>query len=134
VAGRVPVVQVDSIDAAGRALTAQWPQAPDLPDVPAEHVMACCMKSVKDKRVACVLLRTGDAADAAPVTLVVGDASDVRGTRSGERVITRDGVRYHVESADAVTMVSAERDGRWVCLMGELPAERLVDLAAQMRF
>src|SRR5438067_51348 len=55
VAGRTPVVQVDSIEEAGRALSREWPQSPGLPAIPREHVMACCMTSVKDKKVACVL-------------------------------------------------------------------------------
>src|SRR4051794_18582028 len=55
VAGKAPAVQVDSIEAANRILAGNHPQFPALPGMPADHVMACCMRSVKDKKVACVL-------------------------------------------------------------------------------
>jgi hypothetical protein len=31
-------------------------------------------------------------------------------------------------------MVMTERQGRWVCLIGELSAERLMDVVDQLRF
>ncbi|MDB5296844.1 MAG: hypothetical protein JWO31_2827 [Phycisphaerales bacterium] len=31
-------------------------------------------------------------------------------------------------------MVMAEWDGRWVCLIGGVPAERLTDLATKLKF
>src|SRR5438552_13584585 len=39
VSGRTQVMQVDSIEAANRALAAQWPQSPAVPNVPQDHVM-----------------------------------------------------------------------------------------------
>ena len=128
VSGRTPVIQVDSIEAASRALAADWPQSPNLPGMPREHVMACCMKSVRDKRMACVLLK----AEGVPVTMAVARAADMRLPASPTR--TRGGVTYHVQSVGRLNMVMAERQGRWVCLIAELPVERLMDFADQLRF
>ena len=122
------LMQVASIDAANSALSKDWPDSPQIPGVPPEHVMACCMKSVKSKKVACVLLKN----DNVPVTMTVANAADMRLPASP--TIQRGGVTYHVQSEGALNMVMTEHHGRWVCLMGELPAERLIDLAAKMQF
>ena len=128
VLGKTPVMQVDSIEAANRALAAQSPDSPQVPGIPAQHVMACCMKSVKNKKVACVLLKD----DGVPVTMTVANASDMRTPKSP--TATRNGVIYNVESVGSLEMVMTQRNGRWICLIGELPAERLMDLAAKLQF
>ncbi len=128
VSGEVAATQVDSIEAANQVLTAKWPQSPQLPDVPQDHVMACCMKSVKDKRLACVLLKR----DGVPVTMTVANDSDMKLPKSP--TVDHGGVTYHVQSFEQTNMVMTERGGRWVCLISELPAERLMDIAQKLRF
>jgi hypothetical protein len=128
VSGKVAVMQVDSIDAANKALSSQWPEGPGVPGVPENHVMACCMKSVKDKKVACVLLKR----EGVPVTMTVANASDMQLPTSP--TISRNGISYHVQSSGKLNMVMTERQGRWVCLIGALGGERLMDLADQLQF
>jgi len=128
VSGQVPVMQVDSIEAANRMLGAQSPGAPALPQVPREHVMACCMKSVHDKKMACLLFRD----EGVPITLAVANASDMK--LPPAQVVSRGGASYRVQAVGDLHMVMTERDGRWLCLIGQLPAERLMDVAAQVRF
>jgi hypothetical protein len=128
VSGKTPVVQVDSIDAANRELTRQWPDSPALPNVPQQHVMACCMKSVKNKRVACVLLKSRET----PVTLTVANASDIK--RPDTPGVEHGGVTYHVQSTGKLNMVTTRRNDRWICLIAELPADQLKELAARLQF
>jgi hypothetical protein len=128
VSGRTPVTQVDSIDAANKLLAAESRQCPEVPAVPREHVMACCMKSVKNRKVACVVLKS----EGVPVTMVVANASDMRSPRSAG--VVQNGMTYNVESVGRLSMVMTERHGRWVCLIGETPPERLMDLAAKLEF
>jgi hypothetical protein len=128
VSGRVPAMQVDSIDEANRMLSTQWPEAPGVPGVPADHVMACCMKSVKDKKVACVLLKR----EGVPVTMTVANASDMQLPKSPK--VIRNGATYHVQSSGKLNMVMTERQGRWICLIGETASEGLMDLADQLQF
>jgi len=128
VSGRIPVMQVDSIEAANRMLNSQSPDAPTLPQVPQSHVMACCMKSVHDKKMACVLLRD----DGEPITLAVANGSDMK--LAPAPVVSRNGVSYRVQSVGKLHMVMTERDGRWLCLISQLPADRLIDDAARVRF
>jgi hypothetical protein len=128
VSGKVPAMQVDSIDAANKALSSQWPEGPSVPGVPENHVMACCMKSVKDKKVACVLLKR----EGVPVTMTVANAADMQLPKSP--TVSRNGISYHVQSSGTLNMVMTERQGRWICLIGELGGERLMDLADQLQF
>jgi hypothetical protein len=129
VAGRVPVTRVETIDEANRVLVAQWPASPGIPDAPQAHVMVCCMKSVKNKQVACVLLKGEDA----PITMAVANAADVKVPPSSS-TITHGGATYHVQSSGAINMVSTERNGRLVCLIGQVSAERLMDIATKLSF
>ena len=128
VSGKTPAVQVDSIEAANKVLAGEHPHFPALPDMPADHVMACCMTSVKDKKVACVLMKQ----EGVPLSLMVARGQDMRAPTSP--VTVHDGVRYHIQSSGKLNMVMTERHGRWVCLIGELPSERLMEVAAQLQF
>ncbi|HZL38569.1 MAG TPA: hypothetical protein VFC78_24890 [Tepidisphaeraceae bacterium] len=130
VSGKIPVMQVDSIDAANRMLNQQTPGAPALPQMPREHVMACCMKSVHDKKMACLLLKDKEAG--IPITLAVANAADMQ--LPPAEVITRAGISYRVQTVGELHMVMTERQGRWLCLIGQLPAERLMDVAGKVRF
>ncbi|MDB5357362.1 MAG: hypothetical protein JWN24_3815 [Phycisphaerales bacterium] len=128
VSGKIPVMQVSSIDAANRMLNQEAPGAPSLPQLPDSHVMACCMKSVHNKKMACVLLKD----EGAPVTLAVASAADMKLPTAP--VQSRNGVEYRVQHVGDLSMVMTERNGKWLCLIGPMPAERLMDLAAQVRF
>ena len=135
VSGRVPVMEVDTLEEAGRMLTGKTAAAPSLPTLrqqgasqPAAHVMACCMKSVGDKKVACVLLKT----EGVPITMAVADAKDMRLPKSA--TLVRDGATYHVQSTGPLNMVMTEREGRWVCMMAELSVDRLISIASALKF
>jgi hypothetical protein len=128
VAGRVPVTRVDSIQDANKVLAAQWAESPKMPNMPEDHVMACCMRSVKNRKMACALLR----GDGEPVSMTVANASDMKTPTSP--VITHNGIDYHVQSVGTLNMVMTQRNGRWVCLIAKLPKDRLMDLAASLQF
>lgn len=127
VSGKTPILAVDSIDAANRALSD--PSGHGAASVPQEHVMACCMKTIKNKRVACVLLKT----EGVPVTLSVASATDMKLPKN-TTTIQEGGHTYHVQASGKLNMVMGDQHGRWVCLIGELPSQRLAELASQLRF
>jgi hypothetical protein len=129
-ANRIAVTKVDSIEEAGRVLSQANAKSPALPAEPPEaHVMACCMKSIQHKDVACVLLQT---AGGTPITMSVARGADMRPCPGP--AVTRDGVTYHTHAVGTLNMVMTERGGRWVCLIAELPADQLIDLACRLRF
>jgi hypothetical protein len=120
---------VRSIEDANQKLAEQWNKSVQIPDVPNEHVMSCCIKTIEDKRVACVLLNCDGQV---PVTMTIAKASDMQCPSTD--VVMHGGVHYHVHHAGKLNMVMTERDGRWICLSGELPAEQLMDLTGAIRF
>jgi hypothetical protein len=128
VSGRIPVMQVASIEQANRMLNEQSPGAPTLPQVPDSHVMACCMKSVQNKKMACVLLKD----QGVPITLAVARAADMK--LAPAPVMSRNGIDYRVQKVGDLSMVMTEHNGKWLCLIGQVSAERLMDVAAQVRF
>jgi hypothetical protein len=130
VSGKAGAAPVNSIAEANKALKHQWENGVELPNVPSGHAMMCCMRSVEDKRVACVLLKNEGGV---PVTMCVARAMDMR-VPHGQRVI-KAGLEFHVQTAkDGLSMVTTERGGRWICLMGALPSDRLVDIGTAIEF
>jgi hypothetical protein len=128
VSGRTTVTRVDSVAAANKMLAGQWESSPQIPNIPAQYVMACCMRSVKNKKVACILLED----NGGPVTMTVAKASDMRSPTSP--TVNRGGVTYHVQAVGRLNMVMIERNDRWICLMGRVSNDRLMDLAGQLQF
>ncbi len=118
------VSAVDSIEAANKALADHSSGASPMPD----HMMACCMKSLARKQVACVLMKIEGSA----VTISVAKASDMKLPQS--ETISRGGQMYHVQNSGKLNMVMTQKQERWICLIGELPAGRLAELAEQIRF
>jgi hypothetical protein len=131
VSGNAPATQATSIAEANQKLKHQWDHGGlELPRVPTSHVMTCCMRSVEDKRVACVLLKTQSGI---PVTMAVAKAMDMK-VPHGQRVI-RGGSEFHVQAGTGgLNMVSTERGGRWICLIGSLPTDDLIDIGAAIEF
>jgi hypothetical protein len=122
------IMHVNSIDEAAKALEGSVTGSMQLPEPSNGQVMACCMKSIRDKKIACVLLET----DNKLVTLSVAKGSDMRLPNAPS--VERDGTKFFVQSYGSLNMVSANRQGHWLCLMGEVPSERLVQLGAQLQF
>lgn len=128
VGGKGTMMRVDSVDAAKRALAGQWAHSPGLPELPERQVMACCLRQMDNKKVACVLLNDGGV----PVSLMVADGNEVRSGRAS--TVTRDGATYEVSASAELNMVMTKRDGRWVCVIGERSVDRLIDLSKGLQF
>ena len=132
-ANRIAVTKVDSIEEAGRVLSRADSKSPSLPQppdsAPEAHVMACCMKSIQNKNVACVLLQS---AGGTPITMSVARSGDMRPSPGAG--VRRGDVTYQTHSVGPLNMVMTERNGRMVCLMAELPSDQLIDLASRLRF
>ena len=90
--------------------------------------MTCCMKSVKNKKMACLLIQRENV----PISLMVAHSQDMRSPDCPMQ--TRNGIQYRVQASGKFNMVMTERQGRWICLIGELSVDRLMDVADQLRF
>jgi hypothetical protein len=119
---------VTTIDQANRFISSEWSSAPALPAPPTDHLMSCCVHDLKSRKVACVLLNLGDQ----PVTMVVAKSQDV--CCADGRTIERSGRTYTVHEVNGLQMVNLREHGRYVCLMGRVPLESLLDIADKLRF
>ncbi|HVS72754.1 MAG TPA: hypothetical protein VHQ47_15975 [Phycisphaerae bacterium] len=128
VSGRIATMKVDSIGEANKAIAAMVGNFPQLSEPPETHTMACCMRNVGNKQVACVLLNDG----ATPVTMTVARTQDVRTPSTAP--ITHDGQLYYVQSFDNLNMVMFNRRQHWICLIGALSPEKLMDLSSGFKF
>lgn len=121
----IEVTPVRDIAAANRMIAAQWAEAPSLPEV-SLPARACCLHHLGGRPVAAVQLEHPDG----PVTMVVARANDLR--LPPGRVVEHAGQRFTVHEHDGVTMVMTHDENRWLCVMGDLPEQDLVELAARV--
>ena len=128
VAGKTPSASVASIDEANKVLSATATDGPGFPAVPDEHVHACCVKNLKNVKVACVLMKS----DGAFITMAVAHADEVKMPHG--QVVVKNGLTFHVQTIGKVQMVTLQRSGRHICLMSELPAEKLIELGTKLKF
>lgn len=129
VGGTSSVMRVNSIEEAERALASELPESSGASGMPEDHVMACCLRRIEGKKISCVLLND----ESVPVSLMVADGGEVKSSRTATTTV-RGGLTYQVESSGDLNMVMTKRDGRWVCLIGARPVERLIELSGSMRF
>ncbi len=126
--GKIATMKVDSMDEANKAIAAMVGNFPQLSEPPETHTMACCMRNVGDKKVACVLLNNGNT----PVTLTVAKTEDVK--KPGGTPTVREGQTFYVQTFDKLNMVMCNRQQHWICLIGELPPDKLMELSGGLKF
>lgn len=127
VSGHPGMMMVDSMQAASAALARRWSHAPALPDMPDENVTACCVHHMGRKKMACVSMTV----DGVPLTMAVADSAEI--TVPAGHTIERNGVSWRVDSCKGVNMAMTQRNGRWLCFMGRLPVDRLIEVGGQLR-
>lgn len=126
VSGKVHTMPVDSVQEVNDAFAAFGKNGVKI-EAPQMAVMSCCMQQVGSRQVYCVLMKE----EGVPVTLTIADAGAVEGAKSP--AVMHKGAEFHVEVSGELTMVTTERGGRRVCLIGALPAERLMGLAEGLK-
>lgn len=123
---------VAGIEEANRVIAGEWSDAPPLPMTSEvdERIHACCLHDFKNRKVVCVLMRDSDNTS---ITMVVARAQDVKPAQIGTAV-HRNGRKYMVHNSNGLSMVMVEGSGKYVCLMGKLPIERLLTIADGLSF
>lgn len=128
VSGAPDAEVVDSMSAAERAIKRRWTHCPRLPELTSGKVMSCHVHESRCKRLSCLCIQI----DGQTVTLAVAHPSDMR--LPDAPFVSRDGIRYFVQSHGNTNIVIADRNGVWLCLIAALPSERLIETAAALRF
>lgn len=123
-----PSMAVSSIDAANFRITNQWAKAPALPTHVPGEVASCCLRHLHGVPVASVHLNYQNHA----ISLLVAYTRMIASPMG--QIIYRDGRQFVVTSHDRLRMVMTHHDTRWLCVVGDLPQSRLVDVVAAIRF
>lgn len=121
-------VPVSTIDEANQRIAAEWATAPTIPAPVDAAVKSCCLHLVKSTKVVCVSLDYEGRA----VTLVVAHGKDL--CSADGQIITRGQKQFMGHEMNGLMMVMTEHEGRWLCVMGQVPIERLADLAEGIEF
>lgn len=127
ISGEEGAVIVNSMASVQRILTDRWTQCPRLPDCQFGQVKSCHVHQHAGKRLACVEMTV----DGQTLTLAVASAADMRLPEAP--TVSRNGDDYRIQSSGGVNIVVTRRRNLWICLMGELPVDLLVDVAASLR-
>lgn len=122
VSGQIPMTRVGSIREASDLIARDWPDAPSLPTLPVDHDLACCLKDFEGRRVVCLVFED----DGTPISVVVASRKSLKSSHTPTAAV--------VHTSGAVNMVMKERDGRFICVMGKVPASRLLQLAEGFQF
>ena len=128
VGGKIPSVQVASIDDVNKAFNAFQCGAPMMTASGDVQPRCCCVGKLGNKKVPCIMLN----GDKVPVTMALVDAGDVK--LAGATTMTHNGETFHITSHGGMNLVVVERNNHAVCIVGALPTDQLIALADQVKF
>ena len=117
----IPLTDVKVIQAEIRR---QWADSPAIPNAGVK-AHACCVKKMKDARMAFILLDV----EKTQVTMAIAKSKDVDCPPGDVRM--SGGMSWCVQKVGELTMVMTEQGTRWICLTGDLPAEKLMEIASK---
>jgi hypothetical protein len=127
--GKSDLVAATNVAEATGNLQRLWSGMPSLPEPTVGQITATCLHNVADRDVACLRLEF----KGRPITMVVGHSREIV-CSAEHRQVSLDGRTYMVHDRDGVRMVMITRQGRWVCLMGDLDVDELMQVADGLRF
>lgn len=121
-----PHHSVSSVEEANQLLADQSAGFVKLPPLPG-LMQSCCLHDLDGETLTCALIeRNGEL-----ITVAIAPAGDLHAPQ-GE-VLERDGRTYNIHRANGITMVMTTEAERWLCVMGEIDSETLMDVASQIK-
>jgi hypothetical protein len=120
----VHLVTVANVLEANCRCSELWENAPAIPELAGAQIRCCCVEDFARCRAACLHFEY----DGAPVTMAV--TRDAQLDAPGATVIHQEGRQYTVGTLGRYEILDVSRRGRSICLVSELPRDRLLQLAA----
>ena len=125
--GLAPHLKVSSVDEANQLLADQSNGVVPVPELPGV-MMSCCLHQHAGTTLTCALIER----DGQLITVAIADGAKLHSPQG--KTITRNGRQYIAHTANGINMVMAHEGNRWLCVMGEVDFEQLVELAAAIKF
>lgn len=128
--GQLNLKPYATIEDANRGIIDQVANTQVLPDeLENARVQSCCLTDVQGELAALALLQIKDT----PVTLVVARAANFGAHGEGHQ-FEIDGRMFHGHEKSGIPMMMANREDRWLCVMGHLDYQQLAEIAAKIDF
>jgi hypothetical protein len=120
-----PYLRVSSVDEANQLLSQQASGAVPLPTLP-DEVHSCCLHQLAGATLSCVLIERDDQL----ITITVADGAAVYSPKG--KVLKRNGREFISHSANGVNMVMSHVGDRWVCVMGDVSTDVLLEIIGEL--
>ena len=125
--GLAPYLKVSSVDEANQLLADQSNGVVPVPELPGV-MMSCCLHQHAGTTLTCALIER----DGQLITVAIADGAKLHSPHG--KTMTRGGRQFIAHTANGINMVMAHEGDRWLCVMGEVDFEQLVELAAAIKF
>jgi len=123
--GLSPHMQVTTIPQANAILADQSNEHVPLPAMPGQ-IQSCCLHQHAGTSMTCAMIEM----NGQRITIALA-ASDKLKSPKGQTV-TRQGRTFILHKANGINMVMSEQGRKWLCVMGEAPFEKLLEVAADI--
>lgn len=124
--GLTPLVKVSTVGQANQFLAEQSNSITPIPELPGQ-LRSCCLHQHAGATLTCILIERDDQL----ITVALAQGAKLHPPTG--RTIMHDGRQFSSHTANGVNMVMAQEGDLWLCVMGEVPPETLVDVAAAIR-
>lgn len=125
--GLVPNLKVASVAEANQLLAAQSNGSVPIPELPG-IMKSCCLQQQTGTTLTCALIDR----DGQLITVALADGAKVHSPKG--QTITRGGRQFIAHTANGINMVMAHEGSRWLCVMGNVTTQQLVEVAVQVTF
>jgi hypothetical protein len=124
--GLSPHLEVTSVEEANQLLAKQSNGMVPVPELPGA-IRSCCLHQHASTTLTCALIDL----DGQLITVALADGAKLHSPPG--KTITRDGRMFIAHTANGINMVMTTEGNRWLCVMGEVTSEQLVDVAINIR-
>lgn len=124
--GLAPHLEVTSVAEANRLLADQSNGVVPVPQLPGA-IRSCCLHQHASTTLTCALIDL----DGQLITVALADGAKLHSPQG--KTITRDGTEFIAHTANGINMVMTTEGNRWLCVMGDVTTEQLVDVAVDIR-
>lgn len=121
-----PHLKVSSVEEANRLLADQAAGVVAMPQLPGE-MKSCCLHQHAGVTLSCALIED----EGQLITVALADGAKMHCPDGA--TLERDGRRFIAHTANGINMVMANENGKWLCVMGDVPTDKLLNVAAGIR-
>lgn len=123
--GLSPHTQVTTVSQANVVLAKETNEYVTLPAMPGQ-IQSCCIHQYAGTSMSCAMIEM----DGQRITVALA-ASDKLKSPKGQTVV-RQRRTFILGKANGINMVMSNQGSKWLCVMGEVPFEKLLDVAADI--